>query len=70
VNEALWEVEDAIRDCERDQRFESEFVSRSRAVYHANDQRAKLKQRIDQLLGAKWVDEKSYAEYRCDRGKL
>ena len=63
VNSRLWEVEDALRDCERDKRFDDRFVTLARAVYRTNDRRAALKAEINALLGATIVEEKSYAAY-------
>ncbi len=63
VNEALWEIEDAIRDCEREQDFGPKFIELARSVYHSNDRRATLKRQINELLGSKLIEEKSYAAY-------
>lgn len=63
VNEALWEIEDAIRDCERAGDFGPGFVKLARDVYHQNDRRAALKREINMLLGSTIVEEKSYASY-------
>jgi hypothetical protein len=63
VNQILWQVEDAIRDCERNQDFGPEFIALARRVYQTNDRRAQLKRRINQLLGSRLVEEKSYAVY-------
>nr|WP_300541536.1 DUF6165 family protein [Maricaulis sp.] len=63
VNEALWEIEDDIRDCERNKDFGEEFIRLARAVYITNDKRAALKKEINLLLGSAIVEEKSYAEY-------
>jgi hypothetical protein len=63
VNEALWEIEDDIRDCERDGDFGQKFIDLARAVYVTNDKRAALKKDINLLLGSHIVEEKSYAEY-------
>lgn len=63
VNIRLWEVEDELRDCERQRRFDDRFVALARAVYRTNDRRAALKARINALLGAAIVEEKSYAAY-------
>jgi hypothetical protein len=64
VNERLWDIEDRIRDKERAQAFDAEFVSLARAVYVENDERAAVKKRINTALGSSIVEEKSYAEYR------
>ena len=63
VNEALWEIEDDIRDCERNQDFGDEFVKLARAVYVTNDKRMALKRQINDHLGSRLVEEKSYAAY-------
>lgn len=63
VNEALWEIEDDIRECERQGDFGEDFIRLARAVYVTNDKRAALKKEINLLLGSTIVEEKSYAEY-------
>ncbi len=63
VNKELWDIEDAIRDCERANSFEAEFIRLARAVYITNDKRAELKKQINIALGSKLIEEKSYAEY-------
>ena len=63
VNERLWQIEDDIRVCERAKEFEARFVELARAVYMNNDERAALKRRINELLGSRIVEEKSYAAY-------
>src|SRR3984957_3156027 len=40
VNERLWVIEDDIRDKERAQAFDAEFIKLARAVYFENDERA------------------------------
>jgi hypothetical protein len=64
VNERLWVIEDDIRDKERAQAFDAEFVRLARAVYFENDERAAIKRRINVTLGSKIVEEKSYANYK------
>ncbi|HEY2780549.1 MAG TPA: DUF6165 family protein [Steroidobacteraceae bacterium] len=64
VNERLWVIEDDIREKERAQAFDSEFVRLARAVYFENDERAAIKRRINLKLGSSIVEEKSYAEYK------
>jgi len=64
VNERLWVIEDDIRECERRGDFGPEFVRLARSVYIENDERAAIKKRINLALGAKLVEEKSYAKYR------
>ena len=63
VNEDLWEIEDQIRDKERTQAFDAEFIALARAVYVTNDRRADLKRQMNRLLGSALVEEKSYKPY-------
>ena len=63
INEELWEIEDDIRDCERDKDFGERFIELARAVYKTNDRRAATKRAINELLGSRIVEEKSYADY-------
>ncbi len=63
VNEALWDIEDAIRLCERDGDFGPRFIDLARSVYHTNDRRAALKRAINELLHSSLIEEKSYTDY-------
>lgn len=60
VNEALWEIEDSIRQCEARKDFGPQFVALARAVYQNNDKRAEIKKTINILSNARIVEEKSY----------
>ena len=64
VNERLWTIEDDIRDKERSQAFDAEFVRLARAVYIENDERAAIKRRLNVRLGSSLIEEKSYAQYK------
>ena len=63
VNEALWQIEDEIREKERQDAFDEAFVALARSVYKRNDERAALKRQINSLLSSELVEEKSYAAY-------
>jgi hypothetical protein len=63
VNEALWEIEDDIRHCERRKDLGPKFIELARAVYQTNDRRWAIKRQINELIGSKIVGERSYAEY-------
>jgi hypothetical protein len=63
VNERLWEIEDRIRDCERRKEFGKEFLKLARGVYKNNDRRSEIKRDINELLGSRLTEEKSYAAY-------
>ena len=64
VNNRLWVIEDDIRDKERAQEFDAEFIRLARAVYVENDERAAIKRRINIKLGSAIVEEKSYRDYK------
>jgi hypothetical protein len=63
INKKLWDIEDLIRDKEREKKFDQEFIELARAVYVTNDERAAVKKIINTKLGSKIVEEKSYAKY-------
>ena len=60
VNEALWGIEDDIRECESRKDFGARFIELARSVYFQNDKRAELKKKINLLCEARIVEEKSY----------
>ena len=63
TNCTLWEIEDAIRQCERMGDFGPDFVALARRVYQENDRRAALKRDINVLFGSAIVEEKHYSPY-------
>lgn len=63
VNEALWVIEDDIRQCEADKDFGQTFIELARSVYMQNDKRAALKKEINLLTGSTIIEEKSYTEF-------
>jgi hypothetical protein len=64
VNAELWDIEDRIRDCEAERRFDAKFIELARAVYRRNDERAAIKRRINVALRSALIEEKSYRPYR------
>ncbi|TNF86113.1 MAG: hypothetical protein EP300_14455 [Gammaproteobacteria bacterium] len=64
INEALWEIEDDIRDEERNKRFGDRFIELARAVYVTNDERANAKKKVNLHLNSTIVEEKSYQDYK------
>ena len=60
VNEALWIIEDDIRECESRKDFGPVFIELARSVYFQNDKRAELKKKINLLCEASIIEEKSY----------
>ena len=63
INETLWNIEDDIRDEERNKRFTERFIELARSVYVTNDVRAEVKKRINLYLKSDIVEEKSYQDY-------
>ena len=63
INEALWEIEDDIRDKERAKEFDDRFIELARAVYLTNDRRSDVKKKLNLHLGSQIVEEKSYQDY-------
>jgi hypothetical protein len=61
VNGELWDVEEAIRACDRRGDFGGSFVELARRVYQLNDRRAALKRAINLASGSDMVEQKSYA---------
>ena len=62
VNGELWEVEDALRDHERAGRFDASFIALARSVYQLNDQRAAIKRAMNEALGTRLREQKSYGD--------
>ena len=63
INEALWEIEDDIRDKERAKEFDERFIELARAVYFTNDRRSEVKKKLNLHLGSQIIEEKSYQDY-------
>ena len=63
INEELWDIEDKIRDKERDRVFDKGFIELARAVYVTNDKRADIKRIINSKTGSELIEEKSYSDY-------
>ena len=63
INQQLWDIEDNIRDKERKRSFDDEFIQLARSVYIINDERSRIKRKINDIFGSEFVEEKSYSEY-------
>ena len=64
VNSTLWKIEDEIRDCEKNKKFDQKFIELARSVYITNDKRAEIKLEINKKFGSKIVEVKSYTKYK------
>ncbi len=67
INEELWEIEDKLRDKEREQVFDQGFIDLARAVYFTNDNRADIKRKINSKTGSELIEEKSYSDYSAKK---
>jgi hypothetical protein len=70
VNEDLWNVEDKLREHELSKSFDDDFIELARSVYHLNDERSRLKKKINVLLNSDLIEEKSYASYAPVKHKI
>jgi len=60
INLKLWDIEDGKRSAEKNNNFGEEFVELARKVYKFNDERAKIKLAINNILGSNIKEVKSY----------
>jgi hypothetical protein len=63
INLKLWMLEDDIREKERTKKFDVQFIELSRSIYLMNDDRAKVKRTINEILESRLIEEKSYEQY-------
>lgn len=63
INLKLWEIEDKIRIKESKEKFDDEFINLARSVYLTNDERAKIKKKINLFFKSDVVEEKCYKKY-------
>ena len=63
INKSLWDIEDNIRDKERNRAFDEEFIDLARRVYITNDERSRIKRNINETFGSEFIEEKSYSNY-------
>ena len=63
INSELWVIEDDKRMCEKNSDFGEKFIKLSRDVHFLNDERAKLKLKINDLTGSSVKEIKQYQGY-------
>jgi len=63
INEALWDLEDQVRRCEREKDFGPLFIDAARGIYKTNDRRAAVKRELNELAGSSLLEEKSYEDF-------
>ena len=63
INVKLWVIEDDKRLCEKNSDFTENFIKLSRDVHFLNDDRAKIKLKINDYTGSKIKEIKQYTKY-------
>ncbi len=63
VNNKLWIIEDNKRLCEKNKDFGDNFIKLSRDVHFLNDDRAKIKLKINNHTGSTIKEIKEYTSY-------
>ena len=63
TNSKLWEIEDKLRILEKEKKLDKDFIKLARGVYFNNDERSKIKLKINKLLKSNIREVKQYVEY-------
>jgi hypothetical protein len=63
INSKLWVIEDDKRICEKSSDFGEKFIKLSRDIHFLNDDRAKIKLKINNHTGSKIKEIKEYTRY-------
>ena len=63
INSKLWVIEDDKRLCEKNSDFGENFIKLSRDVHFLNDERAKIKLKMNNHTGSKIKEIKEYTSY-------
>jgi hypothetical protein len=63
VNSSLWDVEDKLRIFESEKKFDDEFIEFARKVYYTNDERFRLKNKINSITSSEIREVKDYKPY-------
>ena len=61
INLKLWDIENGKRLAEKNKKFDDKFIELSRSVYKNNDERAKIKLEINNILGSNIKEVKSHS---------
>jgi hypothetical protein len=64
VNKKLWETEDILRALENKKSFNKDFIENARNVYKFNDERFRIKNKLNKQFSSEIIEEKSYKEYK------
>ena len=60
INLKLWNIENKKRLAEKNNQFDEKFIELARNVYKNNDERAKIKLKINNILGSNIKEAKSH----------
>ena len=60
INNKLWNIEDSLREKEKNSIFDESFIELARSVYKNNDERAKVKLEINKITNSQIIEMKSY----------
>ena len=60
INLKLWDIEDGKRSAEKNNQFDEKFIRLARNVYKFNDERARIKLEINNVLESNIKEVKSY----------
>ena len=63
INSKLWVIENDKRQCEKEKDFGEKFIKLSRNVHFLNDDRAKIKLKINNHTGSVIKEIKEYTSY-------
>lgn len=63
INSKLWDIEDNIRIKEKNKVFDDGFIQLARSVYFTNDERAHIKNLINEKTKSAIFEVKSYEKY-------
>ena len=63
INLEMWEIEDKIRLFEKEKKFDEDFIQLARNVYKTNDNRSRVKKRLNLLLSSDLIEEKEYISF-------
>jgi len=64
VNKKLWETEDILRALENKKSFNRDFIENARNVYKLNDERFRIKNKLNKQFSSEIIEEKSYKDYK------
>ena len=63
TNAKIWQIENEKRLCEKNSSFGEKFIKLSRDEFYANDERAKIKSKINNILNSNIKEVKQHTKY-------